>query len=596
MLTSSWVQPELTFQLAQLENAQLVRRLAELDPTYLFKHALTQESAYESLLVKTRRLLHRRVAEAYEAIYPDRTDVASVLAHHFSEAGEPAKTLEYARRAAQAAARVYAYPEAIAQYTRALEAAAELRLPAEDLLHARGQAFEFLGDFDHSLADFEAMLSGARAHQNSSNEWIALMDLGYLWSAHDYAKVGDFFRQALKLASEMPDPKRRAETLNRLGNWQVNIGQVEEGLASQQQALRVFQEQGDREATAETLDLLALTYSMQGDFLNGTEHLDQAIQVFRESNNQASLITSLSGRAALANSSGTETAIGARTGWAEYERDLTEALERSRELRFSAAQAFALFASAQTLPGFGRLGQALEHAREALRIASEIKHDQWIAAAQLALGEIFLYLLDPGRAIEHLQVGLDMGQKVGSAIWTADAATRLARAYMMQGNHDAARQILDRHLPKTRPPQNLPDRQLVWARGLLALRELDAAETLEISKELIASLPGAPSSQPVPALLKLKGEALVQLKEYEQGVEALQAAREAAEIENQALLWEIGLALGGAYLTTGQSAAAAAELSSARRHLESLAATVTEVELREHMLETALRQFPVVSK
>jgi tetratricopeptide (TPR) repeat protein len=594
VLNNPSLQNELTFLLGQLENARLVHRLADLDPAYLFNHTLGQESAYESLLVKTRRLLHRRVAEAYEALYPDRTDdVASVLAYHFGEAGEPAKTLEYARRAAQAAARVYAYTEAIVQYSSALKAAAELKLSSADLRHARGQAYEFLGNFDHALSDFEAMLADARANRNSSNEWLALMDLGYLWSARDYARVGDLFRQALELTGEIGDPKRRAETLNRLGNWLVNIGQIQEGQASHQQALRVFQEQRDRQAEAETLDLLALTYSMQGDFLSGTEYLDRAILVFRESNNQASLVSSLSGRTALANSSGTEMAVGSRRGWVEYERDVTEALERSRELGWPAAQAFALFASAQTLPGFGRLGQALEKAHEALKIARDIQHDQWVAASELALGEIYLYLLNPARAIEQLEPGLELSQKLGSAIWTADAATRLTRAFMMQGNLGEAKQMLDRHLPRTRPPQNLPDRQLIWARGLLALKEHRAAEALEISRELIDSTPGAPSAPPIPALLKLKGEALVQLKQYNQGIQGLRAAREASETENQALLWEIDLALGKAYLETDQSLAAAEEFSSARRQLESLAATVTEDELRDHMLESALSRFAI---
>lgn len=596
MLKNPWDQTNLTFQLQELEDAQLVRRLADLDPAYLFKHVLTQENTYTSLLVKTRRLLHRQVAEAYEALYPDRTDLASVLAFHFSEAGEPAKTLEYAGKAAEAASRIYAHREAISQYTLALKAAGELNLARAELLHARGQAFEFLGDFDHSLSDFEALLADARARQDSSNAWRALMDLGYLWAERDYSRVGEFFRQTLELTPQIADPKRRAETLNRFGNWLVNTGQIEKGLAYQQDALRVFQEEGDSQATAETLDLLALTYSQQGDFFKGTEHLTQAIQVFRVSGNQAALVSSITGRTALANSAGSETAIGSGREWADYERDITEALEGSRELGWPAGQAYALFASAQTLPGFGRLGQALEHARQALRIAEDIAHDQWVAAARLAMGEVYLYLLDPGRAIEHLKPGLDLGLKVGSTIWTADAATRLARAYMMQGELGPAKQVLDRHLPSTRPPQNLPDRQLVWAQGLLALEEHRAGEALQISEELIASVPGAPSGRPIPALLKLRGDALVQLKEYDRGTGVLKAAREAAETENQALLWQIDLALGKAYLAMGERLAAERELTSARALLESLAATITDSNLSDPMVKAALRQFPELKK
>ncbi len=57
----------LPAQLAQLENAQLVRRLADEDLAYVFKHTLTQETAYESLLVKKRRAIHRAAVLSDEA-------------------------------------------------------------------------------------------------------------------------------------------------------------------------------------------------------------------------------------------------------------------------------------------------------------------------------------------------------------------------------------------------------------------------------------------------------------------------------------------------------------------------------------------------
>ncbi len=111
----------LTAQLEQLENAQLVRRLPEEDLAYLFKHALTQESAYGSLLLKKRREIHCRVAEAYEQLYPERLDdLASLLAYHYAEAGDDAKTVEYAIRAGDYASRVYAWVEARSHYAHAL--------------------------------------------------------------------------------------------------------------------------------------------------------------------------------------------------------------------------------------------------------------------------------------------------------------------------------------------------------------------------------------------------------------------------------------------------------------------------------------------
>lgn len=88
---------------------------------------LIQESAYESLLFKERREIHERVADAYERLYPDRLDeIAALLARHYGEAGDAAKTYTYAVRAGDAAARMFAYPEAGDHYAHALEALKKL--------------------------------------------------------------------------------------------------------------------------------------------------------------------------------------------------------------------------------------------------------------------------------------------------------------------------------------------------------------------------------------------------------------------------------------------------------------------------------------
>jgi predicted ATPase len=110
----------LDAQLAQLEAADLVRRAVDVDRGYQFKHALTQDSAYASLLKSQRTELHRRTAQAVEELYPEQLDeFAALLARHYSQAGD-------------AAMRVYASAEAVVHYTRALEVAKRGHQEGED--------------------------------------------------------------------------------------------------------------------------------------------------------------------------------------------------------------------------------------------------------------------------------------------------------------------------------------------------------------------------------------------------------------------------------------------------------------------------------
>jgi hypothetical protein len=89
---------------------------------YTFKHALIQDAAYQSLVKKARQHLHRRVAEALEAGFPDVVETQpELLAHHLAEAGEAARSVAYWRRAGERARGRSAHLEAIRHLTRGLQ-------------------------------------------------------------------------------------------------------------------------------------------------------------------------------------------------------------------------------------------------------------------------------------------------------------------------------------------------------------------------------------------------------------------------------------------------------------------------------------------
>ena len=88
---------------------------------YIFKHALTQEVAYNSVLQERRKELHERVAQAIEALWPDQAeDRCSELAYHYRRSGNLPKAITYLHRAGQQALRRSAYTEAIMRCGRPL--------------------------------------------------------------------------------------------------------------------------------------------------------------------------------------------------------------------------------------------------------------------------------------------------------------------------------------------------------------------------------------------------------------------------------------------------------------------------------------------
>jgi TOMM system kinase/cyclase fusion protein len=116
---------EATLQhgLRQLVEAELVyQRGAAAQATYLFKHALIQDAAYQSLLKSTHQQYHQRIAQVLEARFPDICETQpELLAHHYTEAGLNAQAVDYWQRAGEHASDRSAYLEAISHLTTGIE-------------------------------------------------------------------------------------------------------------------------------------------------------------------------------------------------------------------------------------------------------------------------------------------------------------------------------------------------------------------------------------------------------------------------------------------------------------------------------------------
>src|SRR5216683_298330 len=89
---------------------------------YTFKHALTQEVAYNSLLIERRKQLHERAGRAFESMFAEQLDDhLGDLAHHYSHSANTRKAVEYLFRAGNQAAARSAFSEAITRLSSALE-------------------------------------------------------------------------------------------------------------------------------------------------------------------------------------------------------------------------------------------------------------------------------------------------------------------------------------------------------------------------------------------------------------------------------------------------------------------------------------------
>ncbi len=208
------MQDELKRSLSDLQESELIYEKSlfpELE--YIFKHALTQEVAYNSLLKKKRRELHGSIGTAIEDLYPDRLEeFFEVLAYHYARSDDTNKAIRYLKLSGDKATRNYSNAEAVNYYReilRILESLPETKERNREelgVLHAISDLLTFLNYPESSLEILESAEALSRKLEDQKSLMTAYRKLGLYYSlkgnmalALDYSEKG--FDEAEKLGA-----------------------------------------------------------------------------------------------------------------------------------------------------------------------------------------------------------------------------------------------------------------------------------------------------------------------------------------------------------------------------------------------------------
>jgi class 3 adenylate cyclase/tetratricopeptide (TPR) repeat protein len=307
--TAAVIGTEMSFALLQaiadVPEAALHRGLAHLQaaeflyetrlfpaPEYTFKHALTHEVAYNSLLLERRRGLHARLVEALEALAPERgAEQVERLAHHALRGEVWGKAVTYCQQAGARASNRAAFHEAVAAFDQALQAlvhlpedgdtrvlAIELRLAI-----ATDGPLTPLGEHGRCLALLGEAEALARALDDRARLGRVLTRMAFVLRAMgDPAGAMVVVQQALELAAALGDSALQVEASQYLGRAYHAIGDFGRAAA----LLRWSVEATDRESDSSSTNVrirsqawLAQTLGALGAFTEGRRHGEEALRL-----------------------------------------------------------------------------------------------------------------------------------------------------------------------------------------------------------------------------------------------------------------------------------------------------------------------------
>jgi class 3 adenylate cyclase/predicted ATPase len=234
----SMPEPELASALDRLVAAELVfRRGLPPAATYVFKHALVRDAAYESLLKRRRQELHAQIATAVEALFPQLVEAQpELVARHFSEAGLAEKAVPYWLRAGRLAANRSANPEAIAHLRLGLECAqalprGESRLRCELALQlALGGPLIATKGFASREAEaaYQSAQELSRELRSELDLLLALRGLGYVYHVRANLRGATrLMEETAALAKRSGDPALLVEADHFAGVVSFHLGEFQ---------------------------------------------------------------------------------------------------------------------------------------------------------------------------------------------------------------------------------------------------------------------------------------------------------------------------------------------------------------------------------
>ena len=346
-------------QLSTLQRVDLIHEAARVpDVEYMFRHELTRQAAYDSILRRRRPEFHQKVAEAIEEMFSDRLEEeAHRLAYHFGQTNDDEKAMRYSVLAGDVAARLYANDEAVKHYTNALRLGEELKTDSgviADLYTKRGRTMELGNRLEDAMESYEELRNLGIERGDKVLEVAAMIPEGTLLATlnklSDPAKARDLSQHALELATELEHPRYMSKA-----NWNLMLacffgaGNNKEQIAYGEEAVSIAREHGLKEELAYALNDINRPYFEAGDTAASLAVLVESGELWRELGNMPMLADNLDAVADMY----------AFTGqFEEASKYVDQSLEVSRSIGNAWAEAVALFTDLFIQMEKGEFGKA----------------------------------------------------------------------------------------------------------------------------------------------------------------------------------------------------------------------------------------------
>jgi TOMM system kinase/cyclase fusion protein len=416
------------------------------EATYVFKHALIQQAAYQSLVKSERQRHHQRTAQVLCEVFPDAAELEpELLAFHHAEAGNTSAAIDFWEKAGQRATGRSALVEAIDHYAKARE----------------------------------ALRSLTPSPERDRRELSLLLAMGSpLMSVHGYAapEVERTYARARELARAAGGQGELFPAMQGLWQFYYVRGMLPTSSALGQQLLEIAEESANSSYLLLAHRCVASSAFLRGDFERCRVHTLAGLSIYEPKEH---------GSLALRTGHDPGVAHGVYRAWTLWMlgyadqslRVVDEMIRLSRELAHPLTIAYALCFAALMRNHRGEHREAHALAQDALVITVENRFALWTAWARMQQGWALASLGDFERGIPLMREGLDGWKSTGARVGFTFFPVTLAEMCLNAGRLEECCELLEQALPMVQSnDEHFYEAELCRLKGESAVRAASETE------------------------------------------------------------------------------------------------------------------------
>jgi class 3 adenylate cyclase/predicted ATPase len=400
-----------------VESELLYQRGLPPQSTYVFKHALIQDTAYESLLKSARQQYHQRIAHVLEEQFPETTQTQpELLAHHCTEAGLTEQAVHYWYRAGQKAIERSAHVEAISHLTK-------------------------------GLALLKTLPETPQRLQREVDMHIALGASLLATKGYAAPKVGETYTYARQLCQPLEDPQRLFPALRGLWHYYNVRADYQTAHTLGEQLLTLAQQAQDPAMLLAAHRALGTTLMLLGAAVSAQTHFTQGIALYDPQQHRSSMFLHGEDAGVMCH------CYAAWTLWllgypsqGLVRRQEAVTLAQQSAHPFSLSVAFVVAAMFHAFRREVRFTQA--HAEAAMRLGMEQGFLLWTARGAILRGWTLAHQGQAQEGIEQMHQGLRAHRATGAESLRPYYLALLAEAHGMQGEPEEGLTVLTEALTR----------------------------------------------------------------------------------------------------------------------------------------------------